>query len=91
LRALDPETRARIRAHYVEGLNFEKLGARWGVDRSVASRRVATARKTLLDETRRALATLAPRLSPTSRDSLMMTLGSQIQITLERALVTERA
>jgi RNA polymerase sigma-70 factor (ECF subfamily) len=78
--------RELLRLHYLEGVSFEEMGARRGVDRSTASRRVAAARQLLLEETHRELAKRVPAATTTSRDSLLQALRSQIDLSLESVL-----
>jgi RNA polymerase sigma-70 factor (ECF subfamily) len=75
-----------LRQHYLEGLNFEQMAARLGVDRSTVSRRVSAARQFLLGQTRAELERLAPAVTTASRDSLLHALRSHIDLNLESVL-----
>jgi RNA polymerase sigma-70 factor len=75
-----------LRLHYVEGLKQEEIGRRLEVERSTAAKRIATARRFLLQETRRELERLVPSITTASRDSLIVGLRSQIDLSLESLL-----
>jgi RNA polymerase sigma-70 factor (ECF subfamily) len=85
LSRLEPEQREALRLHYIEGLNFEKIGRLLSIDRSNASRRVSGAQRFLLEETKRELERLVP-MTAASRDSLLFALKSKININLETVL-----
>jgi RNA polymerase sigma-70 factor (ECF subfamily) len=84
---LDDDDRALLRLHYVDGVSLQELGRRQGVDRSTASRRLATVRDRLLTQTHLELQQLIPGLTPTSRDSLMVALRTQLDLSLDSLLV----
>jgi RNA polymerase sigma-70 factor (ECF subfamily) len=85
LQRLSAEDRELLRLHYIQGDSLEKIGRRYQVDRSTASRRVAAARRFLLSETKRELERRTA-ITPSSRDSLLVALRSKINISLETLL-----
>jgi RNA polymerase sigma-70 factor len=85
---LDDTARQLLRWHYLEGASLEEIGRRQAVDRSTASRRVASLRRHLMEETRRELERRIPAISSASRDSLLMALRSQLDFSLESILRT---
>jgi RNA polymerase sigma-70 factor (ECF subfamily) len=85
---LDDAARQLLRSHYLEGASLEEIGRRQAVDRSTVSRRVASLRRHLMEETRRELERRIPAISSASRDSLLMALRSQLDFSLESILRT---
>jgi RNA polymerase sigma-70 factor (ECF subfamily) len=86
LSRLSEADRQLLRLHYVQHLNFEKIARLHSVDRSTISRRVATAQRLVLSETKREVARLLPSITKASRDSLLVALRSQIHFNFETAL-----
>jgi RNA polymerase sigma-70 factor (ECF subfamily) len=86
LSRLSTADRELLRLHYVERLNFERIGERQRIDRSNASRRTTAARQLLLRETHREFARLVPAVTTSSRDSLLRVLRSHIDLNLESIL-----
>jgi RNA polymerase sigma-70 factor (ECF subfamily) len=82
---LDSEQREILRLHYLEGMNLEKIGRHYSIDRSVASRRVSAARQFLLATTKRELARLLP-MTDASLNSLLVGLQSKLNITIQSVL-----
>jgi DNA-binding transcriptional regulator LsrR (DeoR family) len=68
-----PERRL-LRWHYFEGRSLVEIGARLGLDRSTASRRVAAARDLLLDATTHAMERLLRNASAAAVRSAMAAL-----------------
>lgn len=85
--ALPPDQRALLRLNFVEGLNIDAIGARLHVHRATVARRIAAARKAILDRTR---ARLQERLAltPAECDSLVAFVRSRIEISLTGLLRT---
>lgn len=81
LALLDEEQRVLLRLHFVERLSVDELGARFGVGRSTAHRRLARARDAIVDATRHLL---HQRLHTSSRelDSLAALVVSQLDVSL---------
>jgi RNA polymerase sigma-70 factor (ECF subfamily) len=77
---LGSEEREVLRLYYLDGMTVDTLGARLGVGRSTAARRVAAARRAAFEETRRLL---RERLQLGSAfDSIARQLKSQLTISL---------
>ena len=75
--SLEPDARAALRLYYLDGLALADLGRLYGWSVPTASRRLASARAALLDETR---AHLGERLgmSPAEVDSVLRLLESRL-------------
>jgi RNA polymerase sigma-70 factor len=82
---LEADQRLLLRLHFLDGLTTSQIGALHQVDKSTVSRWLATARRTLFEETQRLL---RERLSLESSelDSLMGLVQSQLDVSLERVL-----
>jgi RNA polymerase sigma-70 factor (ECF subfamily) len=79
LARLPDETRRELRRYYVEGLGLEQIAALEGVAASTVSRRLEKARRTLHDETRRALAA-SLRIPDGEVDSILRVLDSRLEL-----------
>jgi len=81
LASLDPEMRTLLRLSHGEGLNVTQIGGILGTSRATAARRVASARRELLDATRR---DLRRRLEITDGqlDSIIRLVRSRLEVTL---------
>jgi RNA polymerase sigma-70 factor (ECF subfamily) len=83
LASLDDEARSVLRAHFVEGLSIDAIGARHGVHRATAARWIVAGRRALLEATRaRAAARL--RIPDSDVDSLMQLVASQLELSIRR-------
>ena len=79
--ALDDEQREVLRSHFVEGRTLEEVAAALGVSRATAARRLAAARKAVMDEARSLLgARLGARGA--ALESLAGVMVSQIDLSL---------
>ena len=74
-----------LRLHYLDGLSTERIGELYGAHRVTVARWLASARASLLDETRKRL---AERLGvpATKVDSLIRILWSKLDVSLSREL-----
>lgn len=79
--ALSPDERNVLRLHYLSELSCEKIGVLLRVHRNTVSRRLDSARSTLLYETRRLLQ-LRLRLPAQELDSLIEVARSQLSLSL---------
>jgi RNA polymerase sigma-70 factor (ECF subfamily) len=84
---LGANDRELLRLHYLDKVSFERIARLKNVDPTTISRRIAATRRFLLAETRRELERLTA-ITPGSRDSLLLALRSQINISLESLLKT---
>ena len=86
--ALKPEVRSVLRAHAVEGLSIDQIGALYQVHRATAARWVAHARSALLDGLR---ASLQRRLGvePSACDSIVALVQSRIDLSMSRVFAPE--
>jgi RNA polymerase sigma-70 factor, ECF subfamily len=76
---LPSETRAELRAYYLDGRGLEEMAAEQGVAPSTISRRLAKARRSLWEETRRSLlATLG--VSDGELDSILRLLQTRLEL-----------
>jgi RNA polymerase sigma-70 factor (ECF subfamily) len=87
--ALEPSERNALRQHLIHGLNIDQIGALYGIHRSTAARRIASARQHLLDETH---ARLRERLRVTAGelDSIMRLIDSQLDVSVARLLASQK-
>jgi RNA polymerase sigma-70 factor (ECF subfamily) len=81
--ALPERDRSALRAHYVDGMSIDDLGARHGVHRATAARWIAAARARLLQATRRRVAERV-RGDTAEVDSLMQLVASQLELSMHR-------
>jgi RNA polymerase sigma-70 factor (ECF subfamily) len=86
LARLPDATRIELRRYYLEGLGLEQIAALEGVAASTVSRRLEKARRTLHDETRRALAA-SLRVADDEVDSILRVLDSRLE--LSRGAIAE--
>ena len=86
--ALEPEVRSVLRAHAVEGLSIDQIGALYQVHRATAARWVSHARGTLLDALR---ASLRRRLGVETAacDSIVALVQSRIDLSMSRLFARE--
>ena len=85
LAALDGETRALLKLHYVDGLTIEQVGAAFQKSRATAARMLASARVTLVHRIReRLVGTVGVRED--EADSLLAFVRSQLDVSLSRML-----
>jgi RNA polymerase sigma-70 factor, ECF subfamily len=84
---LDSEERELLRLYALEGRTVEQIGEHLGVVASTASRRIARARATVREATRRAL---ARRLGGgrAELESLVRDVGSELDVSFQRILGT---
>jgi RNA polymerase sigma-70 factor, ECF subfamily len=87
-RALTHEERILLRYHFLDGLNFEEIAPMFRTHRSTISRRVASARKKLLDETKRSLRDRVGA-STSELSSLIRQAQSQLDVDLTSWLRTQ--
>ncbi|WP_224244051.1 sigma-70 family RNA polymerase sigma factor [Hyalangium gracile] len=85
LRDLPPRERNFLRLFFIEGLTVEQIARMDGTHKSTVSRRMASARESVLAEMRRQLQERL-ELSMSELDSLMGQLRSQLDLSLARAL-----
>lgn len=85
LRGLSAEQRNLLRLHYFDGLSFERIGALFRVNRATACRRVAEARRVILEQTRRSLRE-GLSLRESEIDALTKLLRSQIDVSMSSLL-----
>jgi len=79
LARLPDATRLELRRYYLEGLGLEQIAALEGVAASTISRRLEKARRTLHEETRRALAA-SLRVADDEVDSILRVLDSRLEL-----------
>jgi len=84
---LDPDDRRMLRMHHLRGVTLEQLARIDGVHRVTAARRLARARRQLLDRTR---SELAERLRASGRDidSVLDVVASRLEVSVDRLLAT---
>lgn len=85
LRSLSAEQRNLLRLHYFEGLSFERVGALFRVNRATGARRVAEARRTIIEETRRRLRDELG-LRQSELDAVTRLLSSQLDVSMSSIL-----
>jgi RNA polymerase sigma-70 factor (ECF subfamily) len=84
---LAPGDRHLLWQHFVAGLSIEQLGAVLGIDREVASRRIARAREKLLADAREALARrLGSALYPEHIDELVRHVATRFEVLVGKLL-----
>lgn len=84
---LDADDRRMLRMHHLRGVTLEQLARIDGVHRVTAARRLARARRQLLDRTR---SELAERLRASGRDidSVLDVVASRLEVSVDRLLAT---
>ncbi len=87
VRALEPRQRNLLRLHLLGGVTLEQLATMYNVHRATVVRWLAAARSEVLDKTRQALAEDLG-LGGTELDSLMETIQSRLDLSVERLLAT---
>lgn len=80
-KALTSRDRNQLRHLFVDRLTIDQLAALYGIHRSTAARRLATARSALLEETRRQL---VARVGGTEVDSIMALIRSRLELSVQR-------
>ncbi len=85
LKALPQRERSCLRLHLVAGAGIDQLGQIYGVHRATAARWLARAREGLLTATRACLQQQL-QLTPSSLDSLLRLVDSQLDVSLQRLL-----
>jgi len=83
-RSLTPEQRTLLRDHFVEGATFDELAAAHGINRVTVWRRIAAARDTVIEATRRALKE-STQVEPADFDSILRTVHSQLDLSFSRS------
>jgi len=86
--ALSPRQRALLRMQHVDGLNGEQIASVYGVNRSTASRWLATAHEALLDGVRKLLMT-RQGLTSSEFDSLARVIRSSLDVSVRHILPKE--
>jgi RNA polymerase sigma-70 factor (ECF subfamily) len=76
---LDDASRNALRLHYLDGLTLADLGRLYGWSVPTASRRLAAARATLLEATRRCM-TEKLKLTPAELDSVLRLISSRLSV-----------
>jgi RNA polymerase sigma-70 factor (ECF subfamily) len=85
VRNLPPRERTILRLNVIDRLNIDKIGGLYGVHRATVAAWIASARRAILDETRRQLQeTLA--LDGSGLDSLIGLLRSRLDVSLSQLL-----
>jgi len=82
---LDPTALLLLRQRYLDGLGIDRLAALHGVHRSTAARRLAAARSDLSASVRRRLLDKLG-VGPTTLDSIIRLVGSELELSLDRYL-----
>lgn len=84
---LQPDDRRMLRQHHLRAMTLDHLAKIDGVHRVTAARRLARARRRLLDATK---AELRDRLATTGRDidSVLKIVGSRLEVSVDRLLAT---
>ena len=88
LRRLTPEQRAMLRFYTKDGLTIDQLAPMLGIHRATAARRLERARIDALDHTR-AILREQHGLSESEARSLCIALGSEVDVSIGRALGEE--
>jgi RNA polymerase sigma-70 factor (ECF subfamily) len=88
LSSLTSEHRTLLRMHFVEGITLDQLAAVFHVHRGTVARRIAAARRAILDETRQLLASELA-LSPDECNSLVGLLRSRLDLSIATWLKAE--
>lgn len=86
LGTLSPQGRNLLRHHYIDGLTLEQIGRLHHVHKATISRRLATLREHLLNETRNALVRRLD-VPHTELDSIMRLIQSRLDASICRYLV----
>jgi RNA polymerase sigma-70 factor (ECF subfamily) len=84
---LPPDSRNLLRLHLVEGISMEELGRQLGVHSTTVLRRVAAARRAIVEAAKEKLRERL-RLSDSEYVSLFKIVRSQLEITIEPLLVS---
>ena len=79
LAALEPSARNALRLYYVDGLTLEDLGSYYGVVPSTVWRRLGSARKSVLEETRRILRERL-HVGETELESVLRLIESRLEL-----------
>jgi RNA polymerase sigma-70 factor (ECF subfamily) len=82
LAALDDRQRLLLLLRYSDGVSVDRIATMYGAHRTTISRRIASARRTLLEETRRSLSERL-KLNGKELDSLIALVRSRLEISLE--------
>ena len=85
LAALDDESRALLKMHYVDGLSIDQVGVAFGKSRATGARMLAGARMTLLRKIREKLVGIVG-VREDEADSLLAFVRSRLDVSLSRAL-----
>ncbi len=85
LLALPDRERMMYRLHVVDGLTVERIGKMYGVAHSTVSRRMASARESIIAEARRVLRE-EMNVAPEEYESLARLLVSQLDLSVSRLL-----
>jgi RNA polymerase sigma-70 factor (ECF subfamily) len=85
LAALDDESRALLKMHYVDGLSIDQVGIAFGKSRATGARMLAAARMTLLQGIRDKLVGIVG-VRAEEADSLLAFVRSRLDVSLTRAL-----
>jgi RNA polymerase sigma-70 factor (ECF subfamily) len=85
LAALDGESRALLKMHYVDGLSIDQVGIAFGKSRATGARMLASARMTLVTQIRARLID-AVGVRGDEADSLVAFVRSRLDVSLARAL-----
>lgn len=85
LAAIEPNERAMLRLHYIDGLTIDRLAESYKVPRSTIHRRLMAVRQQLLDATISALRE-ERRMTPSTIASVIRLARSQLQVTISRWL-----
>ena len=85
LRSLAVDERNILRLHYLDGLSIEEVGRTYGVSRATAARSLASARATIIERVR---AALAARIAPSvaGPGSVLAFVQSQLDLSIRRLL-----
>lgn len=85
MRSLSAEQRNLLRLHYFDGLSFDRIGAMFKVNRATACRRVAEARRDIVEGTRRRLRDDL-RLHDSELDAVTRLVRSQLDVSMSSIL-----
>jgi len=87
LAGLNSDDRTVLRLYFLDGLTVRAIGALYQVNASTVSRRIAQARDTIRDETRRLLASRLD-VGGTELESVLRLVDTQLELSLTRLLRT---
>jgi RNA polymerase sigma-70 factor (ECF subfamily) len=87
LRTLSARDKAILRFHFIDGMTIDALGAVYRVHRATAARWLVDIRKRLFESVRQQLA-IDLRTTPSEFWSLLNAVGSDLQVSLTRLLVS---